>query len=1299
MGDNLLESYNPLYDVHLRQYFALPHMQKHLRNLGLLEGSTEGNEELHEGHLQMMDMMLRNRERVLQQLVDLQRKLDAAEKVELYRRIRSGVTNAEELERSHVSRSLSRPARSALGNGRFSRESNINRRQQSHSPEAGDLIKRVETDYRADSAPIKNSKSIYNRLAANAYKYQYLHKLDDRTLRKYMNSLRKQLAKLERFREVSFGPHTMAKHQPTHLQQSWFFRRRSLPSLEAAVGATNNSQSQQANGGWRSLKSGQGRKSRSGKSQSPRRATTGATADEPLVKIRRTSMSRTRTNQKLPPLPQVAKRSFTGNRSMPTPGKSMEHKLPPTAVTKQAKKANERPIHRPPPKIVQKAPRIETQNGTRSPLQKGSITPVKVQKPSSLSGALPVIGTAAAVGGVAAIAATIGDNEERKEEENIENVAPSPSISLAASQTTTTDGQPAGDSEWEGDQVDAHIEIANEEEEARPTPGPHVEDNEVIENHVEDSDGQLTARTEVQTVTKEKLKEEGYTAMADKENEENVRNEVSVEEMECSPRKEEEIAFGLGESVSKNISSPENEDSLEIPSQACSLQQQRAKREIGLAAEDEEGVEENAFEHNLQKEEEEHYENKENEKIISPKNEEEIIEQQSPENLMNGGQYGQNDEIEGSEHSVEIKENLKEEEPMVEEIDKRVLKDKEGNFQESSPNIMTTPLPENKNEEEERNNEELQDEKEEKVVVLAESPLEEKASISQHSDSVKGEFEGSQRGEIPSGNERPLDSTLSVENGFHYSEGHEEDEETPNEKLEAERDLEHRYEFPESKTVPDHIEEPVEHFDNKIDDVFEDESSRRKREVGSEDNIQLTEREEEKHLESAVEDVKHNGIDTVHTGMDAEEHAKNEIEELKREGSYSEQHTERTIKGEDKVDTVGENKHTGADEEGFGREEENFGREEESFGGGEGFEGEEQQLGRVEHVMDTSPGQKEYTEGEHVQHMGSVQDEHFEMEDHNKRDSLQQIKGPDETEFAPLVESESVQPTTENTGRKLSGSDKYIIESDVKELEERPDTMMSLTNDSHVLPNYSEHDNYSRSEKEEENDEVDLVHSEESEYNRPESGSKFSVEDGHEVRHELFEPGQEGSAIQHEEISKVGNEDHEMLRRQSVEMTLIGQEDKESKPEEREVISDVKSENEGLEKEFEDRPIASPENISKLKREDLYEDRPPIEEFKTGQSETSERAINEDSKHLEEEHGSETFRSEHSEDQSLNEKEETMQHSKSPSRSVNIDDHPVFTSHSRPFLQQPSIEITPASDHGEFVEFNYYREKNVLTKK
>lgn len=39
-------------------------------------------------HRQMMDQMLRNREHVLQQIAELQKKLDAAEKVELYRRIR-----------------------------------------------------------------------------------------------------------------------------------------------------------------------------------------------------------------------------------------------------------------------------------------------------------------------------------------------------------------------------------------------------------------------------------------------------------------------------------------------------------------------------------------------------------------------------------------------------------------------------------------------------------------------------------------------------------------------------------------------------------------------------------------------------------------------------------------------------------------------------------------------------------------------------------------------------------------------------------------------------------------------------------------------------------------------------------------------------------------------------------------------------------------------------------------------------------------------------------------------------------
>lgn len=36
MNDDLLDNYNPLYDVHLRQYFAMPHMQRHLRNIGLV---------------------------------------------------------------------------------------------------------------------------------------------------------------------------------------------------------------------------------------------------------------------------------------------------------------------------------------------------------------------------------------------------------------------------------------------------------------------------------------------------------------------------------------------------------------------------------------------------------------------------------------------------------------------------------------------------------------------------------------------------------------------------------------------------------------------------------------------------------------------------------------------------------------------------------------------------------------------------------------------------------------------------------------------------------------------------------------------------------------------------------------------------------------------------------------------------------------------------------------------------------------------------------------------------------------
>lgn len=513
MADNLLECYNPLYDVHLRQYFALPHMQKHLRNLGLLEGAPATENELHAGHVQMMDLMLRNRERVLHQLMELQQKLDAAEKVELYRRIRSGATNVDELNRSHMSRSLSRPARSAARSGRETAEGGGRRRRQSMSPEAGDLIKRVETDYRSDSAPFKNPKSIYNRLAANVYKYQYLHKLDDRTLRKYMNSLRKQLAKLERFREVSFGPHTMAKHGPTQPQQSWFFRRRSLPSLEQHPGANNHhhhpppppqshahNRPAQANAGRRSLKSGESRKSRSGgKSQSPQRLT----GIEPPNKLQRTSQSRTRGSYRLPPLPSSAtannkKRSFATNRTSTAPTKLPDQRLPPTAVIRPTRKMPQEQPRRPaPPMAATKPAGKRTPVTTSRPSSKGSTTPVPVQKPAANGVVLPAIGAAVGAGIAAAVAAA-GEEEHRKDEENNrESGVPSPSISLAASQTTTTDGgQPGADSDWEGEKNGQ-----NGDTETRPTPEQMYTEKEADneeqprgDHEEEEVGGQLTAR-------------------------------------------------------------------------------------------------------------------------------------------------------------------------------------------------------------------------------------------------------------------------------------------------------------------------------------------------------------------------------------------------------------------------------------------------------------------------------------------------------------------------------------------------------------------------------------------------------------------------------------------------------------------------------------------------------------------------------------------------------------------------------------------------------------------------------------
>ncbi|GMT02886.1 hypothetical protein PENTCL1PPCAC_25060, partial [Pristionchus entomophagus] len=221
MADKLLESYNPLYDVHLQQYFAMPHMQKHLRNLGLLEsGGNKG--EVYARHRQMIDVMLKNREQQLVKLAELQKNLDAAEKVEIYRRIRSGQSPETYRRAAKPSRSLSRGRRSVSQSARL--------RRSSASTEDRDVIAHVEKERDQEIRSEAPPRNCYARLSANTGKYRHLHKLDDNTLISYKDQLRRQLDKLERFREVTFGVHSVARTQPQS-QQSWFFRRRSLPSL------------------------------------------------------------------------------------------------------------------------------------------------------------------------------------------------------------------------------------------------------------------------------------------------------------------------------------------------------------------------------------------------------------------------------------------------------------------------------------------------------------------------------------------------------------------------------------------------------------------------------------------------------------------------------------------------------------------------------------------------------------------------------------------------------------------------------------------------------------------------------------------------------------------------------------------------------------------------------------------------------------------------------------------------------------------------------------------------------------
>ncbi|KAI6181765.1 hypothetical protein M3Y98_00864300 [Aphelenchoides besseyi] len=446
---NLLESYNPLYDVHLRQYFALPHMQKHLRSLGLLDSngvpvaqnSTTNNVEsqLYQRHQVMMDMMLRNRERVLMQLADLQKKLDAAEKVEIYRRIRQGITNPEEFRRQHITtRSFSRPAR---GRQRSSDKSDRQRRH-SNSYDESELMKRIESENEsAQHEYAQQHKSLYSRLAANAYKYQYLHKLDDRTLLNYKETLRKQLQKLERFREAAFGPHSVAKHQPNP-QNSWFFRRRSLPTLTNRT-ASSSTQSRRpvhhlavVNQPQRLRPSKSSQRARAGKSMSPPRnrlpTTVHSPQSQPSARTSAQPKPKKASVRKLPPIQKDKNKKPKTTSS--SESSENQQKLPPTAVIRPSKKTED---------LKENA---ETEN---RPSSNSSVTK------------LPILGAvAAAVGGVAAgLGLSTSDPEPHPEISDTDYSRPETEASGAlltsdADLTDATSPQPQSDVEPEEHDVD-----------------------------------------------------------------------------------------------------------------------------------------------------------------------------------------------------------------------------------------------------------------------------------------------------------------------------------------------------------------------------------------------------------------------------------------------------------------------------------------------------------------------------------------------------------------------------------------------------------------------------------------------------------------------------------------------------------------------------------------------------------------------------------------------------------------------------------------------------------------------------
>ncbi|VDM25836.1 unnamed protein product [Toxocara canis] len=213
---------------------------------------------------------------------------------------------------------------SVIISGRHS--ASIRQRRSSTSTDDKDLIKKIETE---NEEPQEGDPHyVYNRLSASVTKYRYLHKLDDETLSAYMEQLRRQLNKLERFREVSFGPHSVAKHQ-SEPHVSWFFRRRSLPSL---------SDSEQPNTLHEPLRSVQSLKFRSrfGKSTSPRKLDEShdSRSTYPLTAKRR----RNSESNRLPPIGR------NGNSGTST-GSSGAPKVPPknrTVLTKRRSNSRKR---------------------------------------------------------------------------------------------------------------------------------------------------------------------------------------------------------------------------------------------------------------------------------------------------------------------------------------------------------------------------------------------------------------------------------------------------------------------------------------------------------------------------------------------------------------------------------------------------------------------------------------------------------------------------------------------------------------------------------------------------------------------------------------------------------------------------------------------------------------------------------------------------------------------------------------------------------------------------------------------